>query len=109
MILYQLWAFIVPGLTARERRWAVPFVALSLILFLLGGLAAYLTLPKALDFLLGVGGDFVSPLLTVDKYIGFVIFTILAFGLGFEFPVPLISSPRRASSRTRRCGATGDR
>jgi sec-independent protein translocase protein TatC len=91
VILYQLWAFIVPGLTARERRWAIPFVALSLILFLLGGLAAYLTLPKALQFLLGVGGDFVSPLLTVDKYVGFVIFTILAFGLGFEFPILLIS------------------
>jgi sec-independent protein translocase protein TatC len=91
VILYQLWAFIVPGLTQRERRWAIPFVALSLTLFLLGGLAAYLTLPRALGFLLGVGGDFVSPLLTVDKYIGFVIFTILAFGLGFEFPILLIS------------------
>ena len=91
VILYQLWAFIVPGLTARERKWAIPFVALSVLLFLLGALAAYLTLPKALDFLLGVGGDFVNPLLTVDKYIGFVIFTILAFGLGFEFPILLIS------------------
>jgi sec-independent protein translocase protein TatC len=91
VILYQLWAFIVPGLTERERRWAIPFVALSLLLFLLGGLAAYLTLPKALDFLLSAGGDFVNPLLTVDKYIGFVIFTILAFGLGFEFPILLIS------------------
>ena len=91
VILYQLWAFIVPGLTSRERRWAIPFVALSVVLFLLGGLAAYLTLPKALGFLLSMGGDFVSPLLTVDKYIGFVIFTILAFGLGFEFPILLIS------------------
>jgi sec-independent protein translocase protein TatC len=91
VVLYQLWAFIVPGLTSRERRWALPFVALSVLLFLLGGLFAYLTLPKALGFLLGVGGDFVSPLLTVDKYVGFVIFTILAFGLGFEFPILLIS------------------
>lgn len=91
IVLYQLWAFIVPGLTARERRWAIPFVAMSVVLFLLGGLIAYLTLPKALGFLLGVGGDFVSPLLTVDKYVGFVIFTILAFGLGFEFPILLIS------------------
>ena len=91
VLLYQLWAFIMPGLTDRERRWAIPFVALSLVLFLLGGLAAFLTLPRALGFLLGVGGDFVTPLLTVDKYIGFVIFTILAFGLGFEFPILLIS------------------
>jgi sec-independent protein translocase protein TatC len=91
IILYQLWAFIVPGLTERERRWAIPFVGMSLLLFLLGGLAAYLTLPKALGFLLGVGGDFVNPLLTVDKYVGFVIFTVLAFGLGFEFPILLVS------------------
>jgi sec-independent protein translocase protein TatC len=91
VILYQLWGFIVPGLTRRERKWAIPFVLVSLLLFLLGGLAAYLTLPAALKFLLGVGGDFVSPLLTVDKYIGFVIFTILAFGLGFEFPILLVS------------------
>ena len=91
VVLYQLWSFIVPGLTSRERKWALPFVALSLVLFLLGGLFAYLTLPKALDFLLSVGGDFVSPLLTVDKYVGFVIFTVLAFGVGFEFPILLIS------------------
>jgi sec-independent protein translocase protein TatC len=91
IVLYQLWAFIVPGLTERERRWAIPFVGMSVVLFLLGGVAAYLTLPKALGFLLGVGGDFVNPLLTVDKYVGFVIFTILAFGLAFEFPILLIS------------------
>jgi sec-independent protein translocase protein TatC len=91
VILYQLWAFVVPGLTDRERRWAIPFVALSIVLFVLGGVVAFLTLPKALGFLLGVGGDFVSPLLTVDRYVGFVIFTILAFGLGFEFPILLIS------------------
>jgi sec-independent protein translocase protein TatC len=91
IVLYQLWAFIVPGLTERERRWAIPFVSMSVLLFLMGGAIAYLTLPKALGFLLGVGGDFVNPLLTVDKYVGFVIFTILAFGLGFEFPILLIS------------------
>jgi sec-independent protein translocase protein TatC len=91
IVLYQLWSFVVPGLTDRERRWAIPFVGLSVVLFLMGGAVAYLTLPKALGFLLGVGGDFVNPLLTVDKYTGFVIFTILAFGLGFEFPILLIS------------------
>jgi sec-independent protein translocase protein TatC len=91
VILYQLWSFIVPGLTERERRWAIPFVGSSLLLFLLGALAAYYTLPAALTFLLSVGGDFVSPLLTVDKYVGFVIFTVLAFGIGFEFPIVLVS------------------
>ena len=91
VLLYQLWLFIVPGLTARERKWAIPFVAVSIVLFLLGALAALITLPAALNFLLSVGGETLSPLLTVDKYVGFVIFTILAFGLGFEFPILLIS------------------
>jgi sec-independent protein translocase protein TatC len=91
VLLYQLWAFIVPGLTSRERKWAIPFVLVSVLLFACGAAAAYLTLPAALNFLLSVGGDFVSPLLTVDKYIGFVIFTVLAFGLGFEFPILLVS------------------
>ena len=58
----------------RERKWAIPFVAVSIVLFLLGALAAYLTLPAALNFLLSVGGETLSPLLTVDKYVGFVIF-----------------------------------
>jgi sec-independent protein translocase protein TatC len=91
VLLYQLWLFIVPGLTARERKWAIPFVAVSIVLFLFGALAALITLPAALNFLLSVGGETLSPLLTVDKYVGFVIFTILAFGLGFEFPILLIS------------------
>lgn len=91
VILYQLWSFIVPGLTSRERKWAIPFVLVSIVLFLLGALAALITLPAALNFLLSVGGETLSPLLTVDKYVGFVIFTILAFGLGFEFPILLIS------------------
>src|SRR5262245_3499357 len=91
VLLYQLWGFIVPGLTARERRWAIPFVAVSILLFLLGAAAALITLPAALNFLLSVGGETLSPLLTVDKYVGFVLFTILAFGLGFEFPILLIS------------------
>jgi len=91
IVLYQLWAFIVPGLTDRERRLAIPFVITSCFLFAFGGLIAYLTLPPALTFLLGVGGDFVSPLLTVDRYVGFVIFTILAFGIAFEFPILLVS------------------
>jgi sec-independent protein translocase protein TatC len=91
VVLYQLWAFIVPGLTERERRWAIPFVALAVLMFVFGGVIAYLVLPPSLTFLLGAGGDFVSPLLTVDRYLGFVIFMVLAFGLGFEIPTLLIA------------------
>jgi sec-independent protein translocase protein TatC len=80
----------VPGLTRRERRLAIPFVATSTVLFLLGCLFAYVTLPKALQFLLGFGGSQLVPLLTGDKFLGFVIIVALAFGLSFEFPIVLI-------------------
>ena len=90
IVLYQLWAFIVPGLTRRERRMAIPFIASSVVLFLLGALIAYLTLPKALGFLLGFAGAPFTPLLTGDKFLGFVMLVALAFGLSFEFPIVLI-------------------
>jgi sec-independent protein translocase protein TatC len=89
-VLYQLWAFIVPGLTRRERRMAIPFVLTSTVLFLLGCLFAYVTLPKALQFLLGFAGPHLAPLLTGDKFLGFVIIVALAFGLSFEFPIVLV-------------------
>jgi sec-independent protein translocase protein TatC len=90
VLLYELWRFITPGLTKPERRLAVPFVASSLVLFVLGGWFAYLTLSKGLHFLLLFAGDSIVPLLTVDRYINFVIFMVLAFGLSFEFPLVLI-------------------
>jgi sec-independent protein translocase protein TatC len=91
VVLYQLWAFIVPGLTSREKKWAIPFVASSLILFSLGAVLAYFVLPKSLDFLLGFAGESVVPLLTIDRYIGFVTLLTLAFGLSFLFPVVLVA------------------
>jgi sec-independent protein translocase protein TatC len=90
VILYQLWAFIVPGLTSRERRMAVPFIASSMVLFALGGLVAYVTLPKGLNFLLGFAGSGFTPLITGSSFIGFVVILTLAFGLSFEFPIVLI-------------------
>jgi len=87
--LWQLWRFITPGLHSREKRYAVPFVAASVLLFALGGAVALLTLPQALDFLLNVGGQEVQPLLTADKYVSLVSLMVLAFGLAFEFPVLL--------------------
>jgi sec-independent protein translocase protein TatC len=89
-VLYQLWAFIVPGLKNRERRMAIPFVLTSTVLFAMGGLVAFITLPKALAFLLGFAGPGIAPLLTADKYLSFVILVTLAFGLSFEFPLVLI-------------------
>ena len=92
IVLYQLWRFITPGLTSRERRFALPFVVVSLILFAFGAWFAMLTLPKGLAFLLGFAGtDRVVAVLSIAKYVGFVMLLILAFGLSFEFPLVLTS------------------
>jgi sec-independent protein translocase protein TatC len=88
--LWQLWRFITPGLTRNEKKYAVPFLISSIILFVLGGIVALLTLEPALRFLLNIGGSDLQPLLTADKYISLVSLMILAFGLSFEFPVILV-------------------
>lgn len=90
VILWQAWRFVVPGLTKRERRLAIPFVASSVLLFALGALMAYVTLPKGLSFLLGFAGPQFAPLLTGDRFLSFVLLVALAFGLAFEFPVVLV-------------------
>lgn len=90
IVLFQLWKFIVPGLTKRERRMAIPFVVSSVFLFALGAGFAYWTLPKALNFLLGFGGQQIVPLLTADRFFSFVMLVALAFGLSFEFPIVLM-------------------
>jgi sec-independent protein translocase protein TatC len=90
VVLYQVWAFIVPGLTQRERRLAIPFVASSVLLFALGATFAYWTLPRALNFLLGFGGTQIVPLLTGDRFLSFVMLVALSFGISFEFPIVLI-------------------
>jgi len=88
--LWHLWRFITPGLKPKEKRYAVPFVTTSIILFAVGGVVALITLPQALHFLLTAGGQELRPLLTADKYISLVTLMILAFGLSFEFPVVLV-------------------
>jgi sec-independent protein translocase protein TatC len=87
--LWQLWRFITPGLNPKEKRYAVPFLISSIVLFLLGGVVALLTLQPALSFLLTAGGSELQPLLTADKFIGLVALMIVAFGVAFEFPVVL--------------------
>lgn len=87
--LYQLWGFITPGLNSKERRFAIPFVFSSILLFVLGGVVALFTLEPALNFLLSIGGSDLKPLLTADRYISLVALMIVAFGLSFEFPVVL--------------------
>lgn len=88
-ILYQVWAFIAPGLYKRERRWAAPFVICSAGLFILGGLFAYFVAFRfALTFLLGLGrGINVAPMVSVNEYFDLFVNVTLGIGLVFELPV----------------------
>lgn len=87
--LYQLWAFIVPGLTPKERKYAIPFVISSVTLFVVGTVFAYVTLPNALEFLVGFGGDNLTPLFAANEYLGFVSIILIIFGVVFELPLLL--------------------
>jgi sec-independent protein translocase protein TatC len=90
VVLYQTWRFVTPGLTSRERRLGIPFVLASMVLFAGGVLFAFMILPTGLSFLLGFGGQNLVPLITTDRYLSFLIFLILGFGLSFELPLILI-------------------
>lgn len=90
VVLWQAWKFVVPGLYPHERRWAIPFVLSGATLFLFGSGLAYWSIPRALDFLLNFGGDRIDSLLTPGPYIAFVVKMLVAFGLGFQFPLVLI-------------------
>jgi len=85
--LYQLWAFITPGLKRNEKRYGIGFVAVSSLLFALGAVLAYVSLSAGLRLLLGLAGDGVIVALTAQDYIGFVLSLLIAFGVSFEMPL----------------------
>jgi sec-independent protein translocase protein TatC len=85
--LYQLWAFITPGLKRNEKRYGIGFVAVSSLLFALGAVLAYVSLAAGLRLLLGLAGDGVVVALTAQDYIGFVLSLLVAFGVSFEVPL----------------------
>jgi sec-independent protein translocase protein TatC len=90
VILWQIWQFVSPGLYRHERRYALPFIAASIVLFITGASIAYWTLPRALAWLADIGGSDITQAYTADKYFQLIAYMMLAFGIGFEFPILLI-------------------
>ncbi len=90
VLLWQIWRFVTPGLYDNEKRYAIPFVASALALFVTGASIAYWTLPKALDFLSSIGGDNLVSAYSPAKYFQLIVYMMLAFGAGFEFPILLV-------------------
>jgi sec-independent protein translocase protein TatC len=90
-ILYQLWAFVAPGLYRHERRLVVPLLASSTALFYAGVAFAYfLVLPTVFAFFIGIAPEGVSVMTDINKYLDFVLGLFLAFGLVFETPVAIV-------------------
>lgn len=85
--LYQIWAFIVPGLHAKERRWSLLFAGVAGPLFIAGVAIGYYVLPKGLGILLSFTPGGVSNLLEVSRYLSFILRMLLVFGVAFEIPL----------------------
>lgn len=90
VILWQIWRFIVPALHAKEKRYAVPFILSSVLLFALGGTLAFLTIDRALEFLISWSGEDVQQAFQITRYVSLVGLMVAAFGIGFLFPVLLV-------------------
>ena len=103
IIIYEVWAFIAPGLYKRERRWAIPFILCTSGLFIAGGCFGYFVVFRfGLEFLLGIGRDVgVQALVTISEYFDLFVDVMLGVGIVFELPVLIfflallrIASPR---------------
>jgi sec-independent protein translocase protein TatC len=91
VILYQVWAFIQPALTKKERNWAIPIVGALVVLFVGGVIFGYATLPRGLEFLLQIFPD-VETNLRLGDYYSFTLRFLFAFGIAFLFPVFLFAA-----------------
>jgi sec-independent protein translocase protein TatC len=88
--LYQLGAFITPGLHRHEKKYAAAFLGAALVLFVTGTVFAYFTISRGLQFLLTFGGEGIVTLPSIQSYLSFVTLTLLGFGIAFLFPVVVL-------------------
>jgi sec-independent protein translocase protein TatC len=91
VVLWEVWRFITPGLRRNEKRYAVPFVLASTLLFTAGAVLAYFVFAHALQFLQSVGGPSLREIYDPNKYLSLMVALMAVFGLTFEFPVLLVS------------------
>lgn len=90
-VIYQIWKFISVGLRKNERKWIMLFGPMSFLFFITGACFGYfIIMPIGLKFLLGFATDFISPMITVSRYISFVGILTLAFGIIFELPIVIL-------------------
>lgn len=91
VILYQIWSFVAPGLYAHERKFILPLVLASLVMFALGMAFAYfLVFPVVFGFIIGIAPEGVAVMTDINKYLDFVMTMFIAFGLTFEVPIVVI-------------------
>lgn len=91
VVAYQLWRFVMPGLRPVERKYALPFVVISQLLFAGGAVFSYFVLPRALGVLLSFAGDNVTSLMGANEYLSFLLHLMIGFGIAFEVPLILIT------------------
>jgi sec-independent protein translocase protein TatC len=91
VILWQVWRFVTPALYSHEKKYAIPFMVSALTLFAMGASVAYFTLNPTLEFLTTIGGSDITPFYTAESYVTLIVWMMLAFGVGFEFPVVLVA------------------
>lgn len=90
--LWQVWAFVSPGLLLREKKTFLPLVFIITALFIAGAFFSYyLVLPAGLDFLVSMQTPFLEPMISITQYLDFVLMTILGFGLAFNLPVVILA------------------
>ena len=90
VVLWQLWRFIVPALSKKEKKYTIPFIGSSVVLFVGGCALAYWTLSRALEFLISWSGTEVNQAFQITKYVSLVILMVLAFGVGFISPLLIV-------------------